>query len=158
MERIWAWYLPNSFSIASEISPKVALSLAASIAAANKFPSPELSGLDLAISVILFKAAVTFSEFRSALICFKRSIWLLLTLVLSISKISISSSSSIWYSFTPTIISLPASILACFLAAASSILSFGIPFSMALAIPPNSSTSSISFHAFSAILLVKDST
>jgi len=45
------------------------------------------------------------------------------------------------YLFTPTITSLPASILAYLLAALSSILYYGIPLSIALAIPPKSSAS-----------------
>ena len=52
------------------------------------------------------------------------------------------------YPPTPTIISCPESIRACLRAAASSIRSFGMPASIALVIPPSSSTSSISCHAF----------
>ncbi len=52
------------------------------------------------------------------------------------------------YLFTPTIVSLPESICACRLAAASSIRIFGKPVSIARVIPPNFSTSSISVHAF----------
>ena len=59
---------------------------------------------------------------------------------------------------TPIILSIPLSIRACFLAAASSIFSFGKPLSIAFAIPPNSSISSINAQALSAISLVKYST
>jgi len=43
--------------------------------------------------------------------------------------------------------SFPESILACLIAAHSSIRIFGIPFSIALVIPPNSSISSINVQA-----------
>ena len=49
---------------------------------------------------------------------------------------STSSDSLDWYAFNPTITSLPLSMLACLFAAASSILIFGSPNSIALVIPP----------------------
>ena len=49
------------------------------------------------------------------------------------------------------------SIFACFLVAACSILSFGMPFSIALVIPPRLSISSICFHDFLIRLSVNDS-
>ena len=54
--------------------------------------------------------------------------------------------------------SLLLSILACLMAAASSILIFGSPDSIALVIPPKSSTSLIKSQAFSAISSVSFST
>ena len=66
--------------------------------------------------------------------------------------------SSVWYKFTPTIISFPPSIRACFRAAASSMRILGIPVSIALAIPPSDSTSSINSHALFTNSLVNVST
>ena len=52
--------------------------------------------------------------------------------------------------FTPTIFWWPESMRACVRAAASSIFSFGMPASMAFAMPPSSSTSWICAQAFCA--------
>ncbi|MCY1494509.1 hypothetical protein D9M68_283810 [compost metagenome] len=133
---ICALYLPKTVSNASLISPNVALFLAASTASSNKLPLP-----DLAASVNLCNVSFTFSVFLVAFILSNCSNCCLRTIWLSTSKICNGSSFSKRYLFTPTIMSWLESIRACFLAAASSILNLGIPASMALVIPPNSSTS-----------------
>ena len=145
--------LPAANSIAMEISPNVALSLAASTARANKFPSP-----DSAASVIASSFSITLSSFRLARNCSSFAIWLSRTAVLSTSRISRGSSFSKRYLLTPTIVSNLESIFAWRLAAASSILILGMPVSIAFAMPPNDSISSMCFHAFSISSFVNDST
>ena len=150
---IWALYLPKATSNASLISPRVALCLAAITAKSSKFSVP-----DLAACVKAFKLVATFWLSLPAFILAKRSSWEDLTIWLSTSRICRGSSFSSLYLLTPTIMSWPLSIRACFLAAASSIRNFGMPASMAFVMPPNSSTSSISAHALLAISLVRFST
>jgi len=55
------------------------------------------------------------------------------------------------YLFTPTITSLPLSMRACFSAALASIFNLAQPLSTALVMPPMASTSSMIFHAASAM-------
>ena len=155
-EIVWffAIYLPNTVSIASDISPSVALSLAAVTAISNKFPV-----LFLQAEINALNDAFTFSLSLLAFMLLSLSICNFLTAVLSTSNISSSLSSfDKRFVFTPTIISFPLSILACFLAAACSILIFGIPVSIAFVIPPSSSISWMCFQDFSAISCVNFST
>ena len=138
--------------MASEISPTVALARVASIASARRLPVP-----DSAACLIAEIAVVALFSSLSCLRVARRASCPLNTAALSISRISTLSSLSEAYLLTPTITSSPLSIKACFLAAASSILSLGMPVSIACAMPPRSSTSSISDHARSAMELVRDS-
>ena len=153
IERITAVYLPAAFSTAIDISPNVALFFAASTDNSSKLALPELHDAVIVSSALITSASSLFSlSSLSLLICD------FLTEALSTSRISMGSSLSSLYLLIPTITSFPASILACFLAAASSIRILGIPVSIALVIPPSSSTSSISFHAFCASSSVRFST
>ena len=142
---------PNTFSRASEISPTVARALIAGIHASSKL-APDSAAWVTAVSACLTALAsrLAFSDL-SLVICSSRTL-------AGTSRISKLTSSSIWYLLTPTITSLPWSIRACRRAAASSILILGMPVSMALAIPPNSSTSSIILPAWRIMPSVKDST
>ena len=103
------------------------------MASSNKLPFPVSDAF-----VMISKDAFTSSSFLLARNSFSRLIWASLTAVLSTSKVYNGSSFSRRNLFTPTIVSLCESIRACLRAAASSILIFGTPVSMALAIPPSS--------------------
>ena len=72
IERIIALYLPNTFSIASEISPKVARFLAASMASDRIAPLPPEG--ELQISDNSFSTFFTSSWFLSFLVLFNLAI------------------------------------------------------------------------------------
>ncbi len=79
------------------------------------------------------------------------------TAVLSISRTSISSYLGGWYLFTPTITSSPRSIRAWRRVAHSSMRSLGMPWRIALIMPPSSSISFRTLRASAATLRVSDS-
>mmetsp|Transcript_8330 Transcript_8330/g.15727 ORF Transcript_8330/g.15727 Transcript_8330/m.15727 type:complete len:231 (-) Transcript_8330:631-1323(-) len=162
-------YLPNAASIASEISPTVALALAARTASPRRFRLSRFSGssqdgggapgvaLCRDTCSIAASSSLTSSSLR---VCFKlsnRAIWDSRTFVLSIARTSTRSSFSNLYLLTPTMTSLPESIRACLRAAASSMRNFGMPESTALAIPPSSSTSAMISFALATKSSVKAS-
>src|ERR1700743_3029315 len=136
MDLISARCRPNTFSIASEISPTVALARAASIASASRLPLPSPALRGSAAS-----AASTSFWLRSERSRDSLSIWSRRTVEFSTLSTSIGASSMGLYLLTPITACLPASIRACVLAEASSIRSLGTPASIALAMPPSSSTS-----------------
>jgi hypothetical protein len=78
------------------------------------------------------------------------SIWLARTAALSTFRMSMEASSVLRKAFTPMIFWWPESMRACVRAAASSIFNFGMPASMAFAMPPRLSTSWICAQALSA--------
>ena len=104
------------------------------------------------------RAFFTAASSREARNSFSRLIWLSRTAVLSTARMSIGASFSRRYSFRPMIFSSPESMRACLRADASSIRIFGMPVSMALAIPPSFSISWMCSQALCAISLVRVST
>ncbi len=145
MERISAVCLPKCFSSASLISPTVALACAALTASSSKLPLPVL-----AHSVNALNAFSVAALSRSARNFFRLAICSAHTAELSTLRTSMVSSTSGRYLFTPMTDWRPESILACVRAAASSMRILGIPASMALAMPPNASTSWMCAQAFCA--------
>ena len=144
--------------MASLISPTVARKRAALTLKSSKFawpPSPFMC--NLAAAVISAKAFLTACGSRLALMAVRRLICESRTATLSTCRMSRSASSFNWYLLTPTITSSPRSIRACLRAADSSMRNFGRPSSMALAMPPFSSISSIKVQALSANCWVNDS-
>ena len=99
-------------------------------------------------------AFFTAASSRLARSSLSRLIWLSRTAVLSTARMSIGASFSRRYSLMPMIFSSPESMRACLRADASSMRIFGMPVSMALAIPPSFSTSSMRSQALWAISLV----
>jgi len=79
-------------------------------------------------------------------------------LALSIERMSSSSSSGRRYLLTPTMVSSPRSIIACRVAAVSSMRSLGMPEATAFVMPPMPSISAMSSEAASARSLVSFST
>ena len=149
----FATCLPYTSSRAWLISPTVALAFAACTPISRRFPC-----FDLAQSDNCFNISFTF---WLSLYAFT---WLILAICLNLtSEFSICLTSKLFSSFyslyllTPTIVSAPESILACLLAALSSIRSLGIPDTIAYVIPPISSTSFIIFSASLASSFVSDS-
>ena len=127
------------------ISPTVAFTLAASTASSKRLPV-----LFSAALVRFLSFSITIELSLSALLRANLSSCLFRTKALSTFKTSIFTSSWAAYRFTPTMTWRPESIRACVRAAASSILILGIPASIAFAIPPRSSISSICCNAFLA--------
>ena len=121
--------------MASLISPTVAWARAASMHRASRLPSPRapsVSADSASRQASSSRSARSVSSFAS---CSER------TRALSTLRISIGSSSSTGYWFTPMSACRPESNRAWVRAAASSMRSFGNPASIALAIPPAASTS-----------------
>src|SRR5206468_570031 len=145
MDLISARCRPNTFSIASEISPTVALARAASMASASKLPLPSPAERVSAAS-----ASSTSFWLRSPFSRFSLSICSRRTVEFSTLRISIGASSTGLYLLTPITACRPASMRACVLAEASSMRSFGTPASMAFAMPPSASTSWMWPQAFCA--------
>ena len=144
MIRIWPAWRPKTFSSASEISPTVAFARAASTASASRFcPSPRgaPSAIAAAASVSASSAASTARSSRSARSRRSFSSCSARTPALSTLSTSICSSSSTTYLLTPITGWRPESMRAWVRAAASSMRSFGMPASMACAMPPAASTS-----------------
>ena len=136
MVRFTAWYLPNGFSRADEISPRVARTRAAFTDSSSRLPSPRS-----AAPVSAARAASTARWSRRARTWARRLSWDSRTAWLSTTSTSMADSSVRRYLFTPTMVSRPESICACRRAAASSMRILGMPVSMALAIPPRLSIS-----------------
>lgn len=131
----------------------MALARAASTARASRFPSPRSAALVSARRVSCVTASSRSSRSRRSLaICWER------TEELSTFRTSIASSFSTRYLFTPITGCRPESMRACVRAAASSTRSFGMPASMACAMPPAASTSSMCCHARRARSYVSFST
>mmetsp|Transcript_23350 Transcript_23350/g.40186 ORF Transcript_23350/g.40186 Transcript_23350/m.40186 type:complete len:217 (-) Transcript_23350:847-1497(-) len=142
---------PHTFSSAYEISPTVARASAASMASLRRFFERSLGGwlTSAAASVSASRACWTLAGSRVLRMETRRSTCFLRTSVLSITRVWIGSSFFGLYLLTPTITSLAESMRACLRAALSSMRILGIPDAMALAIPPNSSTSCTTFTALS---------
>ena len=85
---------------------------------------------------------------------FSRATWFSRTATLSIFSVSIASSVASLYLLTPTITSWRESMRACFSVALASIFSLAQPLSTAFTMPPIASTSSMIFHAASAMSCV----
>mmetsp|Transcript_13725 Transcript_13725/g.30267 ORF Transcript_13725/g.30267 Transcript_13725/m.30267 type:complete len:278 (-) Transcript_13725:1382-2215(-) len=131
---------PHVFSRALLISPRVALALAASTASNSRLGASP-GGLAEACDNLSRQSNTVLSS-RLSLTRRIDSICARSTAVLSILNTSMGFC-SVMYLFTPTTTSLPASMRACFLVAASSIRNFAMPLSMAFVMPPSPSTSSI---------------
>mmetsp|Transcript_10219 Transcript_10219/g.39757 ORF Transcript_10219/g.39757 Transcript_10219/m.39757 type:complete len:352 (+) Transcript_10219:1601-2656(+) len=151
---------PHTDSRASLISPRVQRARAASMASFMRFcgcdPEP-VDSVNAALSARAARAALAAASSRDALMARRRSTCLVRTEVLSIDRTSTPSSFSRRYLLTPTMTSALASMRACLRAAASSMRSLGMPLSMALAMPPSSSTSSMRARAESTSSFVSDS-
>jgi len=126
--------------MASLISPTVARTRMAWMEASRRFPP--FSATAVMFSRAFFTAALSRLAFVALIraICSSRT-------VLGTSRISMGASSFTRYLLTPTMTSLPWSMRAWRRAADSSMRSFGMPVSMARAIPPRASISSMIFFA-----------
>ena len=147
---IWPECRPNTFSSASEISPTVAFARAAATESASRFcSSPRLapSAIAAAAPVSASSADVTARSSRSSRSRASLASCSARTPALSTSRTSISSSAVTGYLLIPITGWRPESIRAWVRAAASSTRSFGMPSSMAWAIPPAFSTSAMCPHA-----------
>ena len=131
----------------------VAMARAATTPSSSRLPSPEPAAL-----VRASRARSTSSWLRSARSRSSLAIWPARTAALSTFSTSTSSLASRRYLFTPMTGWRPESMRAWVRAAASSMRSFGMPASMALAIPPSSSTSRDVSEHLSARSLVRRST
>ena len=123
------------------------------MATANRFPSPVS-----AQTVRASRARAHALSSRSARSRSSLATWSARTWALSTRNTSSGGSESGRYMLTPTTTWRPESMRPCVRAAASSMRSFGIPASMALRIPPVSSTSAMCCRARSARSAVRRST
>ncbi len=132
--------------MAIDISPTVALARAASMASASRLVA-RVPSESRAAAVSRSSAAWHAASSRSARSRSSLAIWPARTAELSTLRTSNGSSSATTYRLTPITGWWPASIRAWVRAAASSIRIFGMPASMALAMPPAASTSSMCSQA-----------
>ena len=139
---ITALYRPTISSQASLISPRVARCPAAMTARLSRFSLLFFPSLNSRThSVMAARSFFTCSLSRLARSFLSDSSCSRRTAVLSISRMSMGSSWSRRYLFTPTMVCTPESMRACVRAAASSMRILGKPVSMAFAIPPSFSIS-----------------